>query len=283
MSRKHLSPSDRTQSLFAKFERICRRIPFDCQPDAVHHLRTTIQRIEILAAQVGNQDAGLSKLLKQLIRLRRRAGKLKDIDVQVAALRTVMLESAATDKRLVMQTLNHDRAEAEQKLMAAVRNAGERERKDKLRRVAKELSTAAGTSSARDYASAALDKFAHVLVKYPVLTRDNLHEFRMECKRVRYLAEMSGESANGVVNECKRIQDAVGEWHDWKILTERAEKVLPERNSPLLNVLRLRERSSLAAALQAAVHSKREVLSIRAPRKQARSSPLSPVSMAAAG
>jgi CHAD domain-containing protein len=280
VNRKIPSHTERTHDLFTRFDRICQRIPSGTQPEAVHRLRTTIRRIETLAAQV-EQDASLRKLLKQLAHLSKRAGKVRDIDVQRVALRTVMLESAVTDKRLVMRALNRARAKAERKLVAAVRDVGEHGIEDRLRRAANQLSAPPGPAIVKHYAGAALDKFARLVGNYSLLTRDNLHEFRMECKRVRYLAEMSGGTAvaDRIVNECRKIQDAIGEWHDWLTLTGRAEEVLPERNSPLLHVLHMRERSKFAAALPVAAQSTQELFSMGMPRVIQ----LSQAKMAAAG
>src|SRR5437868_9129497 len=49
------------------------------RPRAVHLLRTTIRRIETLLAEEAPRGAA-RKLRKQLDRLRRRAGKVRDVD-----------------------------------------------------------------------------------------------------------------------------------------------------------------------------------------------------------
>ena len=73
-----------------KLQALPRSVLVQPTPEGVHELRTTIRRFETMAAvsTAGKHD-GVGKLLKQFGRIRRRAGKLRDIDVQVAALRTV--------------------------------------------------------------------------------------------------------------------------------------------------------------------------------------------------
>ena len=97
--------SNRTQALFDKLLRISRRSS-GAKPETVHQLRTTIRRVETLLATtlpaLGRKE---QKLLKQLDRLRRRAGKVRDLDVQIQALRSLRLESITRDRARVMAFL----------------------------------------------------------------------------------------------------------------------------------------------------------------------------------
>ena len=47
----------------------------------------------------------------------------------------------------------------------------------------------------------------------------------------------------------KEVQDAIGRWHDWVVLRERARDLLPGE-SVLIRVLRSHERASLNDALR---------------------------------
>ena len=59
-------------------------------------------------------------------------------------------------------------------------------------------------------------------------------------KRARYAAEFAPKSAEAAqfITQLKRLQDAVGNWHDWLTLTQAAAKRLGDVNQ-----------SSLVAAL----------------------------------
>jgi CHAD domain-containing protein len=64
-----------------------------------------------------------------------------------------------------------------------------------------------------------------------------LHQYRILSKRARYAAEFSGPSteATQFIAGLKRIQDALGDWHDWLTLTRTASERLGEvRESPLV-------------------------------------------------
>lgn len=58
---------------------------------------------------------------------------------------------------------------------------------------------------------------------------NNLHAYRIEVKRLRYVLEMA-DGDNGkqqpFIDELKRVQDAIGEWHDWLALSGIAQDVL---------------------------------------------------------
>ena len=94
----------RASALFQKLKKITRRVSSEPSPERVHQLRTTTRRIETLLDAVGEKPAS-GKLLKQLSRLRRRAGKVRDIDIQMAALGEIKLETADTEKTRVMRHL----------------------------------------------------------------------------------------------------------------------------------------------------------------------------------
>jgi CHAD domain-containing protein len=72
------------------------------------------------------------------------------------------------------------------------------------------------------------------------MSEDVLHQYRIVIKRARYAAEFAPRTAESAqfIERVKRLQDAVGNWHDWLTLTETAAKRLGEINN-----------SSLVAAL----------------------------------
>jgi CHAD domain-containing protein len=72
------------------------------------------------------------------------------------------------------------------------------------------------------------------------VTEDLLHRYRIVVKRARYAAEFAPKSAEAAhfISQLKRLQDAVGNWHDWLTLENTAAKRLGDVNQ-----------SSLVAAL----------------------------------
>ena len=262
------SSQDRTQVLFDRLQRISRRSS-NLKPETVHQLRTTIRRIEtVVSTASANPGAKEKKLLKQLARLRRRAGKVRDLDVQMEALSSLRLESVARDRARVMRFLEKARTKRERKLLKAFRDEVQSGLHKRLKRTPARLQQGsvkpASSQNGEDHLlTAALDKFAAAVKQRPTLTEDNLHYFRMDCKRVRYLAEMAGEGPRvaAVIEQLKRIQDSVGTWHDWMTLTATAEKVLSRsREVPLLSALRAGTRSKYLEALRSTAEAKQALL-----------------------
>src|ERR1700739_3219142 len=69
---------------------------------------------------------------------------------------------------------------------------------------------------------------------------EKLHRCRIVVKRARYAAELAEKSppSTQFLAELKRMQDALGNWHDWQLLTETARQRLGEVNqSSLVAVL----------------------------------------------
>ncbi len=57
----------------------------------------------------------------------------------------------------------------------------------------------------------------------------NLHAYRIEVKRLRYVLEMAEEDTgeqHRLIAELKKVQDAIGEWHDWLELRDLAHQAL---------------------------------------------------------
>ena len=76
------------------------KVPDDSKPKSVHRLRTTIRRIESLVSYA-NPDIGKKeeRSLEKLTDLRKRAGKVRDLDVQKDLLGTLGNGSTAKDER----------------------------------------------------------------------------------------------------------------------------------------------------------------------------------------
>jgi CHAD domain-containing protein len=90
------------------------------------------------------------------------------------------------------------------------------------------------------------------------ITEKRLHQCRIEGKKIRYLAELAGEDseAQRIIHELKRMQDVLGEWHDWLTLNTTISQLLPETtNSPLRaavhNILGAKYRDAVQAVTSA--------------------------------
>lgn len=256
----------RTSRLFFKLNKIAHQESSSISPETVHDLRTTARRIEtLLAAHELDDDGSNAKLARQLARLRRRAGKLRDIDVHIAALDSVRLENGVRDRTALQEHLAAMRNKSEGRLLRTLEKASAKGLAKRMRRAEKDLQAApSGDSPPKNFTAEALRKFKELVDGYPQLTDKTLHNFRIECKRIRYLAEMSGETpeAERGVSALKSIQDAIGEWHDWLTLTEIANEVLPNGTSPLMAALRTQTKSKFNAAIRVTAEAKERLLAL---------------------
>jgi CHAD domain-containing protein len=268
----------RTRKLFQKLAATTKRSSAKSTPETVHQLRTTIRRIEtLIAARKADDLRGTKKLLKQLARLRRRAGKVRDIDVQLDALRSVTLDGSRRDIATLMRHVKNLHAKRERKLVATVEDELSKGLTRRLKRGMTVVSGKRSSSPKKDFTQIALRRLEGLAERYPHLDEANLHEFRLRCKRVRYLAELDPDTARSqaVITELKRIQDSIGQWHDWVALAEMAEQILEGSASPLLSALRTQRRSKFIGALRTTHEAKQKLLDLAASTRASRKAPLS--------
>jgi CHAD domain-containing protein len=97
----------------------------------------------------------------------------------------------------------------------------------------------------------ALDSFVRVVDAIPSLDAANLHDFRKRIKRARYVAESGeGELSKRIGVALKRIQDAIGDWHDWQSLTAEARAALKDGETELTAWLDSQAENFLTAAMR---------------------------------
>lgn len=269
---------ERTHKLFRRAGRLIRRAGAHPTPEAVHQLRTTVRRLETVFEQLAILPGrNQKKVLKRLMRLRRRAGRIRDLDVQMAALRTLKIGSDGQRKEALLRDLARERSRREKRLIRALDRDATEELLRRLPRAAEQLPLFPPDASPDfDPVRVALNEFAGLARDYAELDAANLHDFRKQCKRVRYLAEMAGDDARtrAVVGRLKAAQDAIGAWHDWQVLAQRAEKLFTGE-SPLTSALKNVRNARFHDALRVAAGIKRDLLTMRragsATRKQPRS------------
>ena len=117
------------------------------------------------------------------------------------------------------------------------------ELRKRLKRGAKDVRP----ETSRDALKVARSMLNEVVRPAGPVNEDVLHQYRTVVKRARYAAEFAPKSAEAVqfISQVKRLQDAVGNWHDWLTLTQAAAKQLGDVNQ-----------SSLVAALHNVTGSK---------------------------
>jgi len=256
--------SERSQLVFRKTERALVKLSYAQNVESVHGFRTTTRRLQTLLKQLlPERDRNQKKLLKMLDRIRKGAGRVRDLDVQLEALRSLKVPQEPRRKTQLMHGLIELRAKHEKKLRKMLTKAVIREIRKRLKRAAKELRT----DTTRDALSVARSMLKGIGRPAGPVTEDLLHQYRMVAKRARYAAEFAPKSVDATqfIAQVKRLQDAIGNWHDWLTLTQSASKRLGDVNQSSLvaalhNVTGGKFRHAVAAlsassALQTAPHA----------------------------
>lgn len=91
----------------------------------------------------------------------------------------------------------------------------------------------------RSAAMVALESFARLVDEMQQLDANNLHDFRKGAKKARYIAETAAEDAHALAvgKALKRLQDDIGDWHDWLVLADEAGDALGDEGKELIALL----------------------------------------------
>ena len=223
-------------------------------PKNVHRVRTTIRRIESLVSYANpDLDKKLERTLEKMADLRKQAGKVRDLDVQVGLLGALANGSTVRDRKSLTELLGKKRDRQAGRLISSIKKVQDSKFFARMNRIAEE-SGADPEGKNRPLAPLAearaqLSEMAQDFSSHQTIKLSRLHTARVNLKRIRYLAELAKESAEqkNFIRELKSVQDAVGDWHDWQELANTAEKRFSDR----VNCAMLREVRTLLAARQA--------------------------------
>ncbi len=101
----------------------------------------------------------------------------------------------------------------------------------------------------------ALDSFARLASEMQMLDATNLHDFRKGAKKARYVAELAAQGdaqARQVGETLKKLQDEIGDWHDWLVLAEEAHTALGGGATELIALLEAERERHFVAAMKTA-------------------------------
>ncbi|MBZ5651241.1 MAG: CHAD domain-containing protein [Acidobacteriia bacterium] len=229
---------ENTRATFRKLSRQLSRLAAKPAPENVHKFRTSSRRVEVLVSDLAaRRDGNDKKLLKLLARLRKKAGRVRDLDVQSAALRSLKIPEQPARKSQLMRTLAEERSQREKRLAKSLDRKTVAEVRKRLKRAAASLEIPKNA----DPLALARQKLNALEVDQGAVTEETLHQFRITGKRARYIAELADKDAETkrLIALLNHMQDVLGDWHDWLQLAERAEKLFGGvQESALVAVLR---------------------------------------------
>jgi CHAD domain-containing protein len=269
----------------------CRKHGEPPKVEAVHHLRTGTRRVEAtletLAREAGARGLGKAaeearqRWLKQLKKVRRASGTVRDLDVHRELLADNFLQAEEEAKPeenaadadpespavasprevtpLVAQArsldawLKSQRSVAAQALCKTLDDHAPR-----LLDVEQQFMAAVAKSRSvqhrapRPAARLALEDYLRLVDAMPHLDQENLHDFRKGAKKARYVAESDDKdpAAVAMAKAVKRVQDAIGDWHDWDVVSGEASEALRGDRAALQAQLELRTQRAYERALR---------------------------------
>ncbi|MGA3131591.1 MAG: CHAD domain-containing protein [Terracidiphilus sp.] len=260
---------ERVQKALRELGKSLYSAPGDLAPENVHRLRTSSRRVEAIATVFEFAAQKKSRrLVKSIAPLRKAAGGVRDMDVHVANARKLArycageslthllahLEIARQQNARELQHAMHRRRpaalEAFKQCSRLVQSALKRE-KSKRAKSSAGSSTAASQSQERIHSAAM--HFVRELGDVTPLDAQNLHEFRLKVKNLRYTLQLDENADHGLMAALGDVQRRIGDWHDWQQLEEIAHEVLVlEQDQALLDRIDRTAKRRFEAALAAA-------------------------------
>ena len=212
----------------------------------VHNLRIVILRIQAELQHRFRDDGAdaestiaANRWIKQAEKLRQVMGDTRETDVwigKLGSLRTSLRETGTYVPRSNRECLRQidrledklqlKRRELEQDLQGELEDC-----RKQMVGISKDVEGMAESEAAGKMDGGAEDilkQFAEVAAEFPTLDGENLHEFRKRIKTVRYLAEMLAvdhPETRQPAALLKKMQSAIGEWHDWQQLARMSRRM----------------------------------------------------------
>src|SRR5579884_4129237 len=174
----------RIQKSLKKLRKLAGSLPKQPSPEQVHKLRTNSRKLE---AAFGSLSFGSGKnesqLMKRVAKIRKRAGKVRDLDVLTSNLASVQVDGENECEVTLLEHLGSERHRQASKLHRLVKNE-KQELKMRLRKAANNLAAILqknGPEPASLAAAHAL-QLSSDLATPQRLHRGNLHSFRLKVK-----------------------------------------------------------------------------------------------------
>jgi CHAD domain-containing protein len=214
---------------FNKLRKLLKKFPKQPSAKQVHDIRTRTRGVEaaLAAVSLDGREQG-QRLLGAITPVRKRAGKVRDMDVLTGFASTLTTQE---DNECIVQLLEHlgqkrfNRARKLYKTVRRNRNQAVRSLKRCSSSIEKRLDGKKKRSSWEVDAAATALHLSGELTAWPKLTANNLHSFRLKVKELRNVIKLSKKNVE-LVKELGQVQDAIGEWHDWTELASFAAEIL---------------------------------------------------------
>jgi CHAD domain-containing protein len=249
--KKRTMPIDRKriQKPARKLRKLLKKLSSAPGPEQVHSFRTNARRLETVLETTGLDKTNKGRQLrKQIAKLRRHAGKVRDFDVLTEYVSGIPHDPSESECSVtLLEYLGSQRVRHARKFHKLQKRHSSRLNR-LLQRATKTIektfpSKGGGRLNGKPIAatvSASALTILSELLEPPKLRRSNLHEYRLRVKDLRNLLQMAKNSGRQpFVDHLGDVKDAIGEWHDWEVLMATATEILDHgRNCRLQENLR---------------------------------------------
>jgi CHAD domain-containing protein len=273
---KSISPAmaldpNRVYKPVKKLRKMVKRIRKQPLPEQVHDLRTNTRRLEATMTALSlDSRRNARKLLKDLSRIRKRAGKVRDMDVLTACAATIDAGEEQDCKVQLLEHLGAERRKLAKNLHTTVAKNAQPVRR-RLKQFSDEIDRflcldedhACDPAKASAQAAAAALALSSELATTPArLGRQNLHPYRLKVKELRNVLRMAkGDANKKSVETLGTVKGLIGEWHDWEELLATAQPVLDHgSNCRIIRELKKIANDKYEQALAAAKNMRRKYL-----------------------
>ncbi|WP_348267959.1 CHAD domain-containing protein [Edaphobacter paludis] len=233
------------RDLVATLEAAITLVRTNAKSKPVHDLRTTTRRIEAqlellaLLPDLPEHRKPAKKARKLLRKLRRAAGRVRDLDVQRGLIR-----SKSDEAHKLRSLFKQQRGQAVERLLDIVHK--HQSKLDRHLKALLEMLTSAQSLAipAEHLIQLTLDWYAHQTSAPIHRNHRQLHDIRKAAKLARYIIESAGSaSTRHLALTFESLQKSGGDWHDWHTLSRIARRELSSSSSLTQSFTHRREKS----------------------------------------
>jgi CHAD domain-containing protein len=224
--------SDRILKSVRKLRKCTARLPKEPSPADIHKLRTTARKLEAMFTTLSlDSRKNESQLIKRVRKIRKRAGKVRDLDVLTGDLAAIRVDGETECQVRLLEHLGGERLQQAAKLRKLVSN-NRAELKSRLRKASARLDKALQNTEPQPASLAAAEslRLASELDIPRRFNKGNLHPYRLKVKQLRYVLNLAPDHPK-FLDDLDKVKDAIGEWHDWEELVAIANNVLDHGTS----------------------------------------------------
>ncbi len=266
-----------------KLRKLTAKLPKEPSPGEVHKLRTNARKLESVFSSLSlDSKKNERQLIKGVRKIRKSAGKVRDLDVLTGDLTAVRVDGETECQVRLLEHLGGERRKKAGKLRKLVGNH-RAELKTRLRKASAHLDKELENAEPNPASLAAAEslRLASELEIPRRFNKANLHPYRLKVKQLRYVLELAPDNTQ-FVDDLGETKDAIGEWHDWEELVAIANDVLDHGpNCKLIRALKEMADSKFEHAVRIAEQLRRKYVKPSPNRKKPHHVELSPAAIAA--